>query len=220
MTLESLWTVLTASGWLLAVTAIAGVVGCGSDSGGSSSEGKTPPAARQAAAGTPAKPSSETDAEWSIATVAFGEGEPIPKRFTEDGEDVSPPLAWSGVPQGSKQLALICDDPDAPTPQPWVHWVIYGISPETTGLPEGVAQVERPDTVAGAMQGKNSWPKDNLGYRGPAPPPAHGVHRYYFKLYALDTALTLQPGLTKDELLAAMKGHVLAEVQLMGTYDR
>jgi Raf kinase inhibitor-like YbhB/YbcL family protein len=165
-------------------------------------------------------PPAVTPGRLSVTSSAFQAGQPIPKKYTGDGEDVSPALAWSGLPTGTKQLALICDDPDAPRTEPWVHWVIYAIPPDTAGLPEGLPRSERLANPPGALQGRNSWPTDNLGYRGPAPPPAHRPHRYFFKLYALDTALALKPGLSKDELLEAITGHVLAEGQLLGMYDR
>lgn len=153
-----------------------------------------------------------------IESTAFADGERIPKRFTEDGEDVSPPLTWSGPPAGTKELALICDDPDAPTPQPWVHWVIYKIAAGTGGLPEKVPTPARLSEPPGALQGKNSWGR--IGYGGPAPPRGHGTHHYHFKLYALDAPLDVAPGLNKDRLLAAMKGHILAQGELVGTYQR
>lgn len=153
-----------------------------------------------------------------IQTSAFANGEKIPTRFTGDGEDVSPVLTWSGVPDGVKELALICDDPDAPTPEPWVHWVIYKIPGGTTGLPERVLTTEGLTEPAGAAQGENSW--GTIGYRGPAPPPGHGVHHYHFKLYALDTTLGVAGGLNKKQLLAAMEGHILAEAEVVGTYQR
>jgi Raf kinase inhibitor-like YbhB/YbcL family protein len=156
-----------------------------------------------------------------ITSTAFQNGEAIPKQYTGEGQDLSPQLSWSGVPEGTKQLALICDDPDAPTPEPWVHWVIYNIPPDTTGLPEGVAKTIHLSDPPGAVQGKNSWPSgQTIGYRGPMPPPGHGVHRYFFKLYALDTELDVEPGAAKNALLGAMEGHVLDEGQLMGTYER
>ncbi len=160
-------------------------------------------------------------ARIQVTSSAFGEGQRIPKKYTGEGEDVSPPLAWSGVPAGTQELALIVDDPDAPTPQPWVHWVLYKIPADCKALPEGVKKVLRPDEPAGALQGKNSWPSgQTIGYRGPMPPPGHGVHHYRFHLYALDKKLEVEPGLTKDELLAAMKGHILGEGELTGTYQR
>jgi len=162
-----------------------------------------------------------------LTSTAFQEGARIPKKYTGEGDDVSPPLAWKGVPEGTQQLALICDDPDAPSrknpgPKPWVHWVIYAIPASAEGLPEGIARVAKPKEPAGATQGTNSWrEKDgNIGYRGPMPPTGSGDHRYYFHLYALDTKLGDKPGMDKEALLEAMKDHILAEGQLMGTYSR
>lgn len=154
----------------------------------------------------------------TISSTAFSHNEPIPRRHTGEGEDVSPALAWSGIPEGTMELALIMDDPDAPRPEPWVHWVIFKLPPTLTGLPEGVATTPTLSEPGGALQGQNSWP--TVGYRGPMPPPGHGLHHYHFKLYALDTALDVQPGLDKKQLLAQMKGHILAEGELIGTYKR
>jgi Raf kinase inhibitor-like YbhB/YbcL family protein len=163
--------------------------------------------------------SKETKAmSMEIKTTAFADDEKIPTQFTGDGEDVSPILSWSGVPNSAKELALICDDPDAPRPEPWVHWVIYKLPATTTGLPEGMKRAETLTEPAGAVQGKNSW--GTIGYRGPAPPPGHGVHHYHFRLYALDTALDVGGGLDKDQLLAAMTGHVIAQAEMVGTYER
>ena len=169
----------------------------------------------------PASTSQEKDAmKIRITCSAFDEGLPIPKKYTGEGDDVSPPLAWSGAPEGTRQFALICDDPDAPRKDPWVHWVIYGIPADVKGLPEGVEPVAKPKQPAGVVQGKNSWPDgENVGYRGPMPPPGK-PHRYFFKLYALDQPLDAQAGLTKEQLLAKMSGHVLGEGQVMGTYKR
>ena len=154
----------------------------------------------------------------TIESTAFKNGERVPARFSGDGEDVSPQLSWSGAPDGTAELALIMDDPDAPSAEPWVHWVIYKIPADTKGLPEKVAKTETLSNPAGAMQGKNSWGR--IGYGGPAPPKGHGVHHYHFKVYALDQALSVSPGLMKNQLLSAMKGHVLAEGELVGTYQR
>lgn len=145
-----------------------------------------------------------------ITSSAFDAGRPIPKKYTGEGPDVSPGLAWSGVPAGAKELALICDDPDAPTDKPWVHWVLYRLPSSLSGLKEGDA--------GGAVQGKNDFEK--LGYGGPLPPKGHGVHHYHFKIFALDRPLEDGPGLTKDQLIAKMKGHVLAQGELVGTYER
>ncbi len=153
-----------------------------------------------------------------IRSTAFDAGQLIPGKYTGEGPDVSPPLQWSGLPDGVAELALIMDDPDAPRPEPWVHWVICRIPANAGGLPEGVPKTERLDEPAGALQGENSFGK--TGYGGPMPPEGHGMHHYHFKLYALDQALDVKPGLTKDDLLAAMKGHVVAEGELVGTYER
>lgn len=155
-----------------------------------------------------------------ITSTAFKQGERIPKRHTGEGDDLSPPLAWSNLPKGAKELALICDDPDAPTPEPWMHWVIYKLPPTLQGLPEGVPRDAKLSEPAGALQGKNSWESDNLGYRGPMPPKGHGQHRYFFRLYALKAPLDAKPGLDKKGLLKAMTGQILGEGELMGTYSR
>ncbi len=149
-----------------------------------------------------------------ILSGAFNEGDTIPKKHTCDGEDVSPLLSWSDVPDGSKGLVLICDDPDAPVGT-WVHWVLFGITPDTTELPEGVPDGER--VLSGAMHGCNSW--GNLGYGGPCPP-AGPPHRYFFKLYAVDIEPVLSPGATAAEVMVAIEGHILAEGRLMGRYGR
>ncbi len=156
-----------------------------------------------------------------ITSSAFTQGHPIPKKHTGEGDDVSPPLVWSGLPEGTKELALICDDPDAPTDEPWVHWVLYKLPADAKGLPEGVPRKSRLKEPAGAVQGKNSWPAaEATGYRGPMPPPGHGVHHYYFKLYSLDAPLDAPPGLDKKAVLEKIEGHILAEGVLMGTYER
>jgi Raf kinase inhibitor-like YbhB/YbcL family protein len=160
----------------------------------------------------------DTAMKITISSTAFSHNEPIPRKHTGEGQDVSPALAWSGIPAGTKELALIMDDPDAPRPEPWVHWVIYKLPATLTGLPEGVPKTPTLTDPAGALQGNNTWPK--IGYNGPMPPPGHGVHHYHFKLYALDAALDVKPGLDKKQLLAKMKGHILAEGELIGTYQR
>ncbi len=146
----------------------------------------------------------------TITSTAFAAGSQIPRKHTGEGEDVSPPLAWEGVPDGTREFALICDDPDAPVPEPWVHWVLYKIPASCTSLAEG--------DNAGALEGKTGW--GTAGYRGPMPPPGHGVHRYHFKLYALDEPLSLSAGASKDALLSEMEGHILDEAELIGTYER
>lgn len=154
----------------------------------------------------------------TIRSDAFRQLQAIPARHTEDGEDLSPPLAWANVPPLAKELAIICDDPDAPTEEPWVHWVIYKIPITAQGLAEGIQRAERLPPPLKSLQGKNSW--HTVGYRGPAPPQGSGVHHYHFKLYALNTPLTVGPNLDKEGLLKAMSGHVLMEAELVGTYQR
>ena len=149
----------------------------------------------------------------SITSTAFKQGERIPSKYTCDGSDVSPGLEWSDVPDSTRSFTIIADDPDAPVGT-WIHWVLYNVPGETRTLPEAVPpDANLPD---GSRQGKNSWGRP--GYGGPCPP--GGTHRYFFKLYALDTVLELQSGVSEDDLLKAMKGHILAEAELMGLYSR
>jgi Raf kinase inhibitor-like YbhB/YbcL family protein len=153
-----------------------------------------------------------------LRSPAFSEGEPIPRRHTGDGEDLSPPLSWTGLPPRAVRLALIVDDPDAPSSEPWVHWVIYNLPADEQGLVEGIPPVAQPRSPSGAVQGKNSW--GSYGYRGPAPPQGHGVHHYLFRLFAINAELDLPQGLDKNGLLAAIQGHVISEADLTGTYHR
>jgi Raf kinase inhibitor-like YbhB/YbcL family protein len=159
-------------------------------------------------------PGGTTTMKLDVTSPAFREGETIPQKYTGDGADVSPPLQWSGAPESTKSFAVICDDPDAPRGT-WVHWVLYNVPAATTSLPEGVPATAELD--GGGKQGKNDFGK--LGYGGPAPPKGK-PHRYFFKVYALDTTLNLAPGATKADLVSAMKRHVVAEGQLMGKYAR
>lgn len=155
-----------------------------------------------------------------LASSAFDDGQRIPKKHTGDGDDLSPPLTLPEPPAGAKTWAIICDDPDAPSPEPWVHWVIYNIPIDCRELPEGIARAASPDEPAGACQGTNSWSTGNIGYRGPQPPIGSGKHRYYFHLYALDAVLDLSPEqATKESLLEAMEGRILDETRLLGTYE-
>jgi Raf kinase inhibitor-like YbhB/YbcL family protein len=181
---------------------------------GGESSGKKSSSARK-----PAKSQGAKAMTIKITSSAFKDGEAIPKRYTGEGIDVSPPLEWSDVPEKAKELVLICDDPDAPTDEPWVHWVIYKIPASVKGLKEDVPRKPRLTEPAGALQGKNSWPHDNIGYRGPMPPPGR-THHYYFKLYALEAKLTVEPGMDKKVILQEIEDHVIAEGQLMGTYKR
>jgi Raf kinase inhibitor-like YbhB/YbcL family protein len=149
-----------------------------------------------------------------LSSPAFQEGETIPRAHTADGKNVSPRLAWGDAPEGTASFALVCEDPDAPRGT-WTHWVLFNLPADTRELPEGVPP--EATLASGARQGKNDFKK--IGYGGPSPPPGK-PHRYFFKLFALDTMLDLPAGATRDQLLAAMKGDVLAEGQLMGTYGR
>ncbi|HUS57956.1 MAG TPA: YbhB/YbcL family Raf kinase inhibitor-like protein [Planctomycetota bacterium] len=149
-----------------------------------------------------------------VASPAFKEGELMPKEFTADGENVSPPLAWSNVPDDAKSIALVCEDPDAPRGT-FVHWVIFNIDPKASGLPRAVPTAAM--LQGGAQQGRNDFGK--VGYGGPAPP-AGPAHRYYFKVYALDAPLALESGAKKEDLLSEIEGHVLAEGQVMARYGR
>jgi Raf kinase inhibitor-like YbhB/YbcL family protein len=149
-----------------------------------------------------------------LTSPAFREGETIPKQYTADGDDRSPPLSWGEPPAGTQSFALIADDPDAPRGT-WVHWVLFDLPATERGLGEGVAAAETLPNAA--KQGKNDFRK--VGYGGPSPPPGK-PHRYFFKLYALDRKLDLHSGVTRAQVESAMKGHVLAEGQLMGKYGR
>ncbi len=148
-----------------------------------------------------------------LTSAAFQEGADIPSKYTCDDKDISPALAWSGVPEGTRTLALICDDPDAPMGT-WVHWVAFNIPVTRTGIASGEASAAL--AADGIVEGLTSFGR--TGYGGPCPP--SGTHRYYFKLLALDTALALDSGATKASLTAAMEGHILARAQLMGRYSR
>jgi Raf kinase inhibitor-like YbhB/YbcL family protein len=152
-----------------------------------------------------------------LTSAAFSPNGEIPRRYTCQGQDVSVPLAWSEIPAGTKSLVLIVDDPDAPDPKApkmtWVHWLLYNIPPGTTSLAE---DVKPPALPAGTLEGFNDWKR--TGYGGPCPP--IGRHRYFHKLYALDTVLPAMENPTKADLEQAMKGHVLGKVELIGTYQK
>ena len=154
---------------------------------------------------------------FSLTSPAFPDGGGIPTRYTCEGQDVSPPLAWSEPPSGTKSLALIVDDPDAPDPKApkmtWVHWILYNLPPTAGQLVEGV---EQKALATGTREGLNDWKR--TGYGGPCPP--IGRHRYFHKLYALDTILPDLGGSTKTQLETAMQGHVLACAEFVGTYEK
>jgi Raf kinase inhibitor-like YbhB/YbcL family protein len=153
----------------------------------------------------------------SLSSPVFEQNGSIPKLYTCQGKDISPALSWSRLPDGTKSIALIVDDPDAPDPaapkRTWVHWVLYNIPPTATGLPEAVNATGLP---SGTRQGRNDW--DRTGYGGPCPP--IGRHRYFHKVYALDVVLQDLKQPTKATLLEAMKGHILEQVELVGTYQK
>lgn len=154
---------------------------------------------------------------FQIRSVAFEDGDRIPSNYTCEGDDRSPQLDWVELPAGTKSLALIIEDPDAPDPKApqrtWAHWVLYNIPPETRGLPEGIESQRLP---AGTLEGTNDWRR--TGYGGPCPPT--GRHRYFHKLFALDTVLPDLGRPTRDALEEAMEGHVLQQAELVGTYQK
>jgi Raf kinase inhibitor-like YbhB/YbcL family protein len=152
-----------------------------------------------------------------ITSPAFEDGGAMATRYTCEGQNIAPPLQWTGIPDGTRSLALIMDDPDAPDPaapkMTYVHWVLYNLPPDSTGLPEGVASKNLP---AGTLEGVNDWRR--TGYGGPCPP--IGRHRYFHKLYALDIMLDDLNKPTKDRLLKAIEGHVIAKAEIVGTYQK
>lgn len=186
-----------------AVALALGAVGCG----GPASESVIAPESAQTEAATPG---------WSLTSTAFVDGEGIPEKHTCDGTDVSPELSWPAPPEGTVELALICDDPDAPGGT-WTHWVLYGLPPEQRSLPEAVPTSETVSELGGAKQGRNG--SGEIGYRGPCPPPGP-VHHYHFRLYGLNAATGLAAGAEQAEVEEAMEGHVVARAELVGLYAR
>jgi len=170
-------------------------------------------AGRQQPIAQPASTPKEEKAEIKLTSVAFKDGQSISAPYTCDGVNISPPLEWSGLPKTAKTVAIVVDDPDAPAGT-WVHWVLYNLPADNIGLVENVPAGE--NLKAGGFQGKNDFGK--LGYGGPCPP--SGTHRYFFKIYALDSELPLKAGATKAELMKAMEGHIVLQGQLIGTYRR
>ena len=155
-----------------------------------------------------------------VSSPTLKPNQPIPRDHTADGRNVSPALTWANVPDGTKELAVICEDPDAGNPPPFVHWVIYRIPATAKGLPENIPfepGAPMPAEIAGAVQGTSGFRRPI--YRGPAPPPGK-VHHYHFVVYALDASLNLNAGLTRVELLDAIKGHVIGQGELVATYER
>ncbi|HET9409596.1 MAG TPA: YbhB/YbcL family Raf kinase inhibitor-like protein [Candidatus Sulfotelmatobacter sp.] len=150
----------------------------------------------------------------TLTSSSFQNGEDIPKQFTCDGEDISPQLSWNGAPSGTKSFALLADDPDAPVGN-WNHWTLWNLPADAHSLPESMSKTAQLSN--GAEQGTNDFKK--VGYNGPCPPPGK-PHRYYFKMFALDTTLNLENGAGKQELENAMKGHIVAQAEWMGRYHR
>jgi Raf kinase inhibitor-like YbhB/YbcL family protein len=167
-----------------------------------------------------AAPAAQTPQKITVESPTLKADQPIPREYTADGRNVSPPLTWSNAPAGTKELAVVLQDPDAGNPPPFVHWVIYKIPPTATGLPENLPfepGVPMPAGIAGAVQGVSGFRRPI--YRGPAPPPGK-VHHYHFIVYALDANLDLKPGLNRVELLDAIKGHVIGLGELVAVYER
>jgi len=154
-------------------------------------------------------------AAMSVSSNSFSAGMPIPMRYTQDAESYSPALSWNGIPSQTQSLVIVCEDPDAPSTEPIVHWIAYNIPGTATGMPEAVPAGAIP---GGGLQGKNYNGQEQ--YIGPKPPLGHGVHHYHFQVFALDQTLTFQEPPDKDALVKAMQNHVLAEGEVVGTYER
>jgi Raf kinase inhibitor-like YbhB/YbcL family protein len=155
----------------------------------------------------------------TVKSPTIVEGHAIPVAHTEDGEDLSPGLTWTGASKAVVSFALIVDDPDAPGDEEWVHWILVNLPGNLAALPAGFHEGNFPaDAPEGLIQGTNSW--GTVGYRGPAPPKGHGLHHYHFKLYALDAKLAVPLGIKKHDLLEMLSGHILARGELVGTYRR
>ena len=154
----------------------------------------------------------------TLSSSAFKDGGPVPEEYTDYGKGKSIPLSWSDLPPGTRSLAVVMDDPDAKTPRPYVHWLIYNIPANTKSLGAGLPTKPRLDNPRAALQGSNS--KHTIGYAGPRPPQGDPPHHYQIRLYALDQELKLDPGADQDALLEAMKGHILGQGQLVGTVQK
>jgi len=193
------WSTLISGAILLVTTSL----GCGGAQG-----------ARSTGAG--AGPRRTSPATWPLTSRAFKNNARIPPKYTADGRNVSPDLTWAAPPGGTVELALICDDPDAPRGT-WTHWVLYALPASQRSLAEAVPKTETLPAVGGAKQGRNSF--GATGYDGPSPPKGP-VHHYHFVLYALNAKMTLSPGAQKPDLERAMKGHIIAQAELVGLYSR
>ncbi len=200
--------------FLLIVAVAALIIACSSGNSGNQTASNRDSSRAATVSNSSSSKEGKTVMSIQLTSSAFAEGQAIPQKYTCQGDDVSPPLQWSNVPQGAKSLALVCDDPDAPAGT-WVHWVVFNIPATVTELSEAVPATE---TLAnGAQQGRNDF--NRIGYGGPCPPPGN-AHRYFFKLYALDSELSLSSGAKKADVERAMQGHILAQGQLIGTYKR
>jgi Raf kinase inhibitor-like YbhB/YbcL family protein len=173
----------------------------------------TPKKSRSAVGQASTRPKSKGP-DLRLESPSFGRDERIPTDFTADGQNLSPALTWRDPPMEARALALVCEDPDAPGPDPFVHWLVTDIEPAKAGTMLG----QGAQAIPGAVLGRNSFGR--IGYSGPEPPRGHGIHHYHFKLYALGSPLRLREGFSKEDLVKAMKGHILAAGELVGTYSR
>jgi Raf kinase inhibitor-like YbhB/YbcL family protein len=153
-----------------------------------------------------------------LSSTGFTDGGLIPEKYTPQGENLSPALSWSGVPAGAEELVLIVEDPDAPFPNPFVHWILHGLSPSVTSLPAAIPTDPVLQAFGGAVQGKND--AKSVGWYGPKPPMGHGIHHYHFQLFALDARFHLGPDATLADLKKAMAGHVISDGEIIGTFER
>jgi Raf kinase inhibitor-like YbhB/YbcL family protein len=165
--------------------------------------------------------SAQTPQPITVDSPVLKQGQPMPADYTADGKNISPPITWSNLPAGTKELALICEDPIAPMPQPFVHWVVYKIPATAKGLPENMPAdpaTAMPADLTGTIQGMSGFRRPI--WRGPAPPKPGVAHHYHFIVYALDAPLEIAAGATKTQLLEAMKGHIIGQGEIMATYER
>ncbi len=198
---------------------LAGCLDGSGDSAGDSTETSIPATDTESGGPNDATSSTTSDDEngLQLSTTAFEDGGTIPKKYTFDGADVSPPLSISGVPDAAESLALVVDDPDAPNP-PFTHWVLWNLPADTTAIPEGIRPSRTVSELDGAKQGTNSF--DELGYRGPRPPKGDGSHTYRFTLYAVETPLDVQAGARRDQITGALQNNTVATARITGEYDR
>jgi len=154
-----------------------------------------------------------------VTSDAFTDGGPLPRRYAKEGDNVSPPLRFANLPPGTREVVVLCEDPDAPMPHPYLHWLAYRIEPGTTELPEGITQgAEVAEPMPHARQAKNA--NGHLGYDGPAPPPGHGVHHYHFQVFALGRPLEVSASPSRGEIVDGMRGYVIGYGEIVGTYER